>query len=142
VAAPMAYVLISERMPQAVVAHVAAWATSPEAIMLAVVALGTVAGMFIDLTASMLIIVPLLFPLILAVGIDPVHFGLVLVVTLMMGGITPPVGVLVFIPAAITKTPTGQIFREVMPFVVVMFLAILVFALVPAIPLAGVRWFG
>jgi tripartite ATP-independent transporter DctM subunit len=142
VAAPMAYVLISERMPQAVVGHVVAWATSPEAIMLAVVAIGTIAGMFIDLTASMLIMVPLLFPLIVEVGIDPVHFGLVLVVTLMMGGITPPVGILVFIPAAITKTPTAQIFREVMPFVAVMFLAILVFALVPAIPLAAVRWWG
>ncbi len=142
VAAPMAYVLIAERMPQAVVATVVSWATSPEAILLAIVALGTVAGMFIDLTASMLIMVPLLFPLILEVGIDPVHFGLVLVVTLMMGGITPPVGILVFIPAAITQTPVAAVFREAVPFMATMFVAILLFALVPAIPLSMVRWLG
>ena len=142
VAAPMAYVLISERLPQALVGIVVSWVTSPEAILLAIVALGTVAGMFIDLTASMLIMVPLLFPLIVEVGIDPVHFGLVLVVTLMMGGITPPVGILVFIPAAITQTPVGAIFREAVPFIVVMFLAILLFALVPGIPLTLVRWWS
>ena len=142
VAAPMAYVLIAERMPQAVVATVVSWVTSPDAILLAIVALGTVAGMFIDLTASMLIMVPLLFPLIVQVGIDPIHFGLVLVVTLMMGGITPPVGILVFIPAAITRTPVGAIFREAMPFIATMFAAIILFTLVPAIPLALVWWLG
>lgn len=142
VAAPMAYVLIAERMPQAVVGVVVSWVTSPEAILLAVVALGTISGMFIDPTAGMLIIVPLVFPLILEAGIDPVHFGLVLVVTLMMGGITPPVGILVFISAAITQTPVGAIFREAMPFIVAMFAAIILFALVPDIPLLLVRWWS
>jgi tripartite ATP-independent transporter DctM subunit len=142
VAAPMAYVLIAERMPQALVGAAVSWVSSPEAILLAVVALGTVSGMFIDLTAGMLIIVPLIFPLIVQVGIDPVHFGLVLVVTLMMGGITPPVGILVFIPAAVTGTPVGAIFREAMPFIATMFAAIILFALVPDVSLVLVRWWG
>jgi tripartite ATP-independent transporter DctM subunit len=142
VAAPFAYVLISEQIPQTIVRAVVERISNPQAILLAVVALGIIAGMFIDLTASMLIIVPLIFPLILQAGIDPVHFGLVLVVTLMLGGITPPVGILVFIPAAITQTPVAAIFRETLPFVGTMILAIILFALVPDIPLAFVRWLG
>jgi tripartite ATP-independent transporter DctM subunit len=142
VAAPFAYVLIAERMPQVLVGAVTGHVTSPEAVLLAIVALGLVAGMFIDLTAGMLIIVPLTLPLVLSLGVDPVHFGLVVVVTLMMGGITPPVGILVFIPAAITRTPVSAIFREGAPFVATMLLAIVLFTLVPGISLWLVRLLG
>ncbi len=142
VAAPFAYVLIAERMPQMVVGSVVGKVSSPDMVLLAIVAIGLVAGMFIDLTAGMLIIVPLTLPLILQLGIDPIHFGLVMVVTLMMGGITPPVGILVFIPAAITHTPVAAIFREAMPFIFTMFIGILLFTLFPSISMSLVRLIG
>lgn len=142
VAAPFAYVLISERMPQAVVGAVVGLVTSPDMVLLAIVAVGIVAGMFLDLTAGMLIIVPLTLPLVMQLGVDPVHFGLVIVVTLMMGGITPPVGILVFIPAAITRTPVSAVFREAMPFILAMFAAIILFTLFPSISMSLVHLLG
>ena len=74
-----------------------------------------VAGAFLDLTAIMLIVVPLSLPLILQLGVDPVHFGIIVVVNLMLGGLTPPYGLLVFIPSAITGTSVQATFRAVMP---------------------------
>ena len=100
------------------------------AILLCLNVLMLLAGSFLELPALMLILVPLAFPLIQKVGIDPVHFGVIVVINLMLGGLTPPYGLLVFIPAAITGTSIGATFRAAMPFflVLVVGLAVLMFA--------------
>ncbi len=65
----------------------------------------------------MLIFGPLLMPLAISAGFDPIHFGLVVVVTMMIGGLTPPVGVLVFVVSGTTGVPASAIFRAVLPLI-------------------------
>ena len=72
-------------------------------------------------------------------GIDPIHFGLIIVVNLMMGGLTPPVGMLVFVTATISRTPVHLIFRAMVPFFLALIAALMVVTFVPAVPL-GLGW--
>ncbi|MGH6922527.1 MAG: TRAP transporter large permease subunit [Propylenella sp.] len=142
VAAPFAFVLISERLPQAIVGWMFGGPIGPDSILYLVIAIALLAGTFLDLTATMLILVPLVMPLIHQFGLDPVHFGIVLVIALMLGGLTPPVGILVFISASITHTPVNAVFREVWPFVATLAIGLLLVAAVPGIALWLVAWIG
>ena len=87
-------------------------------------------------TVAILILTPLLMPLVRAAGISEIHFAVVMIITVVLGGITPPVGMLVFIPSQITKTPATKIFREVLPFFLALIAALLVLIFVPSISLA------
>ena len=111
------------------------------AILLFLNVLMLIAGAFLDLTAIMLIVVPLSLPLVMQLGVDPVHFGIIVVVNLMLGGLTPPYGLLVFIPSAITRTPVQATFRAVMPLFLVLVFALALITYVPSISLAFVRAF-
>lgn len=136
VAAPFAWVLISERIPQEFVALVSSFVESRWATLLLVNLLLLIAGCFLDLSAAVLILVPIFLPLLPKLGIDPIHFGIIVIVNMMIGGITPPFGVLVFVTASITRTPTAAVFRECLPFVVTLVLGLLLITYVPAISMA------
>ena len=110
------------------------WAT-----LLVVNLLMLIAGCFIDLSAAVLIMVPIFLPLLPKLGIDPTHFGIIVIVNMMIGGITPPFGVLVFVTSSITRTPTAAVFRECLPFLVTLILGLLLITFVPAIPMALVH---
>jgi tripartite ATP-independent transporter DctM subunit len=140
VAMPFAFVLVTEQVPQALVAQVMGLSADPFAILLIVIFIGLVMGTALDLAVSMLILVPLVMPLVRHVGIDETHFGIVTVVTLLLGGLTPPVGIIVFIPAQITNTPVAKIFREVLPFLAVLIVGLCLLALFPSITLTLVHW--
>jgi TRAP-type C4-dicarboxylate transport system permease large subunit len=74
-------------------------------------------GMFLDLTPAMLITAPLFLPLMTQIGIGPIQLGIIMIINLQLGGVTPPVGILVFISAQITRIAPYPIFREVVPFI-------------------------
>ena len=139
VAAPFAWVLVSGRIPQGFLQFMLAHVSESWAVLLCLNALMLLAGAFLDLTAIMLIVVPIALPLVLQLGIDPVHFGIIVVVNLMLGGLTPPYGLLVFIPSAITGTSVQATFRAVMPFLAVLVLGLALVTYVPAISLALVQ---
>lgn len=139
VAAPFAWVLIAERIPQEFVAFVSAFVESRWATLLVVNLLMLIAGCFIDLSAAVLIMVPIFLPLLPKLGIDPTHFGIIVIVNMMIGGITPPFGTLVFVTSSITRTPTAAVFRECLPFIVTLILGLLLITFVPAIPMALVH---
>jgi C4-dicarboxylate transporter DctM subunit len=141
VAAPFAWVLITGRVPQQFLQVMMSHVSDGWAILLCLNVIMLLAGSFLELPALMLILVPLALPLIQKVGIDPVHFGVVVVVNLMLGGLTPPYGLLVFIPAGITGTSIQATFRAAMPFFAVLVLGLLVLTYVPSISLALVRAF-
>ena len=96
---------------------------------------------FLELPALMLIQVPLAFPLIQQVGIDPVHFGLIVVINLMLSGLTPPYGLPVFIPAATTGTSIKATFRAAMPFFLILVIGLAVLTYEPCISLVLVHAF-
>lgn len=98
-----AWVITRERIPFYVVSAITRVTTHPILILLLVTAVYLVAGMFMDLGANIVILVPVLFPAMKMLGIDPVHFGLITVIGLAIGLVTPPVGACLFLACEISK---------------------------------------
>jgi len=99
-------------------------------------------GCILDATTILLVIVPLFIPACRELGIDLVHFGVVVVVNAMIGLITPPYGVLLFVINATTGIPLKSIIREVLPFLAVLIVALMIITLVPDVVLFLPRLFG
>jgi TRAP-type C4-dicarboxylate transport system permease large subunit len=104
---------------------------SPNAFLLLVNASLLVLGCLLEGTTILLVIVPIMIPTARALGLDMVHFGVVVVINVMIGLVTPPFGLLLFIVANMTKQPLAVIVRECVPFIVA---AIVVLAIVTFVP--------
>ena len=132
-AAPFGWILGVEQAPQKVAALLTSVSNEPWVILLILNAALLVAGMFMETLAIMIILVPILIPLLNAVGIDLLHFGIVLLVNLVIGQITPPVGVLMFVASSVSRTHLGLIVKEIGPFVLALIAALGVLTYVPAL---------
>lgn len=88
-------------------------------------------GMFIEAAAAILILVPILLPISNSLGIDPIHFGIIMVVNLAMGLITPPVGINLFVASQISKLKIEQISKAIIPFVLILFVDVLLLSFIP-----------
>ena len=132
-AAPFGWILGVEQAPQKVAALLTSVSSEPWVILLILNAALLVAGMFMETLAIMIILVPILIPLLNAVGIDLLHFGIVLLVNLVIGQITPPVGVLMFVASSVSRTHLGLIVKEIGPFVLALIAALMVLTYVPAL---------
>jgi C4-dicarboxylate transporter, DctM subunit len=104
---------------------------TPFITLLSINVLFLILGCFIDVSASLLIVVPIVLPLIKAAHIDLVHFGVVVTLNLMIGLSTPPYGEAGFIIARITNTPLSAVFRELIPFILFMILALFIISYIP-----------
>lgn len=105
------------------------------AFLLAVNVLLLIVGMFIETSAAILVLAPILTPIAVAYGVDPVHFGLIIVVNLALGMITPPLGVNLFAACAVAKLSVDQIIPHLLWFVLTVFGALMIITYVPAISL-------
>jgi len=132
-AASFAWVLAYANTPQAMVSVLTSISSDPTIVMLLIVVLLLIVGMFVETIAAMIITVPVLFPLGEVMGYNPLHFALVIIMTLLIGTVTPPLGVLLYVAAGIGKVSVGQAIKESIPFVIVMIATVLVVALVPAL---------
>jgi len=121
-----AWVLTVERVPDLVAAGMFAISEDPSVIWLLILATLLFLGLFETASANLLIVTPLLLPLAPALGIDTVHLGVVLVFALMVGQITPPVGITLYIVTEITQLPMGRIVRAMVPYVIAMMVALLI----------------
>jgi C4-dicarboxylate transporter, DctM subunit len=119
--------------------EIAAWFKdmfdSRVAFLLAVNVLLLIVGMFIETSAAILVLAPILTPIAIAYGVDPVHFGLIIVVNLALGMITPPLGVNLFAACAVAKLSVDQIIPQLLWFVLTVFGALMIITYVPAITL-------
>jgi TRAP-type C4-dicarboxylate transport system permease large subunit len=86
-----------------------------------------------DMAALLLILTPILLPVVKAVGIDPVHFGMIMIVNLGMGLITPPVGSVLFVGSAVGKLPIEQVVKALMPFFGLLLIVLGIVTYVPAL---------
>jgi tripartite ATP-independent transporter DctM subunit len=136
------YVVTVENIPNALRAFLAGHELSPIAFLLMVNVILLVLGCLLEGTTILLIVVPVFIPTAQALGIDLVHFGIVAVVNIMIGLITPPYGLLLFIMTNISGVPLRQIARETMPFLIVMVGALLLITLIPDLVLWLPRMFG
>ena len=136
------YIVASENIPAQVANALQGIDISPIMFLLLVNLLFLALGCLFDATTMLLIVVPLFLPTCRALGIDLVHFGVVIVVNIMIGLITPPYGVLLFVINALTGIPLKDIIREIWPFLAVLIVALIVLTLVPDIVLWLPRTFG
>ncbi len=136
------YVITVENIPKTVSAILTATDLSPAGFLLLVNVILLVLGCFLEGTTIILIILPVLLPTAMALGIDPVHFGVMAVMNIMYGLVTPPYGLLLFMMSKVSDVPLREIVREVMPFLGVMIVALLLVTYVPAFSLFLPRMFG
>ncbi|MDY0308593.1 MAG: TRAP transporter large permease [Castellaniella sp.] len=130
-----AHVLTTERIPQAIAEQIIAWDMSTWQFLIVVNILLLVAGAFMEPTGIILILAPILFPIATQMGIDPVHLGILMVVNLEIGMVTPPVGLNLFVTAGITKMSIGQVVRAAFPWLLLLLTYLVFITYVPAVSL-------
>lgn len=126
-----AWIVSIERIPALVNDWLSGLGLGPTALALLLVALLLVIGTFMEPLSAMLIFVPVLAPIAHTAGIDPIHFGVVVVLTLMIGLITPPVGVCLYMVAEIGEVEVHEVIRDILPYIAVLVVTVVVIVLVP-----------
>lgn len=125
------YVVASEQIPNAVAEWITSMSLSPLAFLLVTAALFLLLGAVFDTLLMLLVMVPILLPSVHALGIDPVHFGVVIIVNMMIGLITPPYGELLFLISGISKIPLSGLIREIWGFILTLVIALILMILFP-----------
>jgi C4-dicarboxylate transporter, DctM subunit len=138
-AALYSWLLTTSGMPQRLIIGINALQMPPWALLLALNVILLVMGSFLEPPAAILILTPLLLPVVQAVGVDPIHFGIIMAVNLSIGMYTPPFGLNLFASQAVFRTPLGNIYRGVLPFVLINFATLMLITYVPAISMALVK---
>nr|WP_301293451.1 TRAP transporter large permease [Achromobacter insolitus] len=132
-AAVFAYLLTINQVPQQVAAMLGSVTTNPIVFLLLVNVMLFLVGMFIEALAAILIIVPILAPISVAFGIDPIHFGMIVITNLAVGMVTPPVGVNLFVVCEVAQLKMHHLAKYLVIFLAVLVLDVLIISYVPAI---------
>jgi len=127
----MGWVLARAQVPQQLGALILGTTRNPLVILLMINIFLLIVGCFMEALAAMIILVPVFLPVIQSVGIDPVHFGLVMVLNLMIGTLTPPVGIVLFVVARVANLPFEVVTKATAPFLIPL---IAVLALITVFP--------
>jgi tripartite ATP-independent transporter DctM subunit len=136
----MSWVLAYERIPQMVSEALIALSSNPLMILLLINLLLLIVGTFMDMTPAVLIFTPIFLPVVVALGMHPVHFGIVLIANLCIGLCTPPVGTCLFIGCSVGRTTIARVVSPMIPFFFAMLLSLLLITYVPELSLALPRW--
>lgn len=131
--------LAMEQVPMKIGSWLLGISSNPAVIMLCINILLLIIGCFVDNISSMIILTPILLPVVTKLGIDPIHFGLVMTVALAIGFVTPPYGANLFVASAVSGVNMVKISRAVVPLIFVMILCLMLFTYVPATSMGLVR---
>jgi C4-dicarboxylate transporter, DctM subunit len=126
-------VLTHLQIPQAMADFFLSFSTNPAHVFLAINLLLLLLGTFLDPTPIIIILAPLLAPVAVAVGIDPVHFGVVFTVNMLLAQLSPPAGVPLFVTAGIARIPLGSVFKPVVPFLLASAVVLVLITYVPTL---------
>jgi tripartite ATP-independent transporter DctM subunit len=132
-AAPFGWVLIQQQVPNAILRSLMSISSEPWIILLIVNLVLLILGMFLEAIAILIIAYPILAPVMAAIGIDPVHFGVIMVLNLMVGLVTPPVGLCLYVVSGIARVPVGDIIREIAPYLLALVIILGLVTFVPAL---------
>jgi tripartite ATP-independent transporter DctM subunit len=127
------WILTWERVPQMLASSIFGLSTNPVVILLAIVVFLLFVGTFEAASASLVILVPIFKPLVLKAGIDPVHFGLVMVLTLMIGLLTPPVGSVLYVIADVAEISFARMVKAVFPYLIPLMVTLLLLVFFPGL---------
>ena len=130
-----AHVLTTERIPHHLAEMIVGWGLSPWMFLVVVNILLLIAGNFMEPSAILLIMAPILFPIALQLGIDPIHLGIVMVVNMEIGMLTPPVGLNLFVTSGITGRSLGLVSRASLPWLMVLLVFLAIITYLPQISL-------
>lgn len=128
--------LTMEQIPSKVASVVLSAVSSPVAIIALIIVILLVVGCFVDNISSCLILTPVFLPMVKAIGMDPVHFGIMMTVALAIGFVTPPYGVNLFVASAVAKLKIEQVSKAAIPFLAAMFVCLLLIAYIEPISMA------
>ncbi len=136
------WLLASEEIPHSVTDAILALTHNKILILLLINILLLIIGTFMETTASLIILTPVLLPLMLKIGVDPLHFGVILVLNLVIGLTTPPVGVCLFVACAIGQTNLERLSRAILPFLVASITVLIICTYWEGLIMAIPKFFG
>jgi len=134
-AASVGYVMALMQMPARVTAFFLTLSSDKNVILMMINVMLLVLGCVMDMAPSILICTPILLPVVANFGVDPVHFGVIMLLNLGIGLCHPPVGAILFVGCAVGKVTMEQVMREIWPFYGVMFLVLMLATYIPSISL-------
>ena len=134
-AALFSWILTVNGVPQAITGVLQALELEPWAFLMAVNIILLIVGCFLDPTSAIIVLTPLLMPLVKSLGIDPIHFGIIMTVNIAIGMFTPPFGLNIFVAQSVLGVPLETIYRGVLPFAAVQIVALLIITYWPALSL-------
>jgi len=137
-----AWGLTIEKVPEAIAEGLLSISSDPSVLLAIILVILLLLGLFESASANLVIVTPILLPVAAILGIDPVHLGVVIVLALTIGVITPPVGMSLFIVAEISGLSVNQVARETLPYTLALIAALVVVAFVPALSLFLPRLYG
>ena len=138
----MSWIMAYANIPQNVTAALLSLTDSPIAILLMINLVLLFVGTFMDMTPAVLIFTPIFLPVAVGLGIDPIHFGIIMVLNLCIGLCTPPVGSVLFVGVGVANTSITKVIRPLLPLFIAMIVALLVVTFVPALSLWLPNLFG
>jgi C4-dicarboxylate transporter, DctM subunit len=127
--------LTFEQVPQQMVEVLQFWISSPITFLIGVNLLLLLVGCFMDIMSAILILAPLLTPIAIHYGIDPVHFGIMMIVNLEIGYLTPPMGINLFVASGVFKEPLGAVIKAVIPVTMVLLVGLIIITFWPGLSL-------
>ena len=130
-----AHVLTTERIPQTIAEQIVGMGMQPWMFLMVVNVILLIAGNFMEPTGIILILAPIFFPIATELGIDPIHLGIIMVVNMEIGLITPPVGLNLFVTSAVTGMPLTAVIRAAMPWLMLLLSFLVIITYVPAVSL-------
>ncbi|TVM16890.1 C4-dicarboxylate ABC transporter permease [Oceanidesulfovibrio indonesiensis] len=130
-----AHVLTTERIPHMIAEMITGWGLPAWGFLIVVNIVLLIAGNFMEPSAILLIMAPILFPIALQLGIDPIHLGVIMVVNMEIGMITPPVGLNLFVTAGITGRSIGWVVRAALPWLLILLVFLIMITYIPQISL-------
>jgi tripartite ATP-independent transporter DctM subunit len=133
--APFGWVLIQQQVPNAILKALLAISGEPWIILAIVNVALLVLGMFLETIAIMIVAYPILAPVMATIGVDPVHFGVIIVLNMMIGLVTPPVGLCLYVVSGIARVPIAEIARELAPYLAALIGVLMLVTYVPAFSL-------
>jgi len=129
----VSWVLAINQVPQAIADFLLSTTGNPKVVLLLIIILMLIVGMFMDIAAALIILGPILHPIAVSMGMSPIHFGIIMVLSLNIALMTPPVGACLFVVCSITKLKLGEISRAIVPFIIVEVITLFIIAYVPII---------
>lgn len=127
--------LTREQVPQSVANLFLTSDMSPILIILLINLFLLLVGTFMETIASIIILTPILLPVVMSIGMDPIHFGIIMIVNLSIGLITPPVGMCLFVAAQVGETKYEQVIKAIWPFLLMMIINVLIITFIPVLSL-------